>query len=115
MPVGPQQEEDEAVEQGGRAELPHRARQHGRGAQHGQLRPAGGGRRGDGCPVVQGKKGNPLLPAPRGSRGVKDPEWRHSHLQELRLQDSLEKLLLHGLGDGIGHELWGTEGLSIGG
>lgn len=46
---------------------------------------------------------------------MKDPEWCHSHLQELRLQDSLEKLLLHGLGDGIGHELWGTQGLSVGG
>lgn len=46
---------------------------------------------------------------------MKDPEWCHSHLQELRLQDSPEKLLLHGLGDGIGHELWGTEGLSVGG
>lgn len=33
---------------------------------------------------------------------------RHSHLQELRLQDAPEKLFLHGLSDGIRHDLWVT-------
>lgn len=41
VPVWPQQEEHEAVEQGRRADLPHRARQHGRGAEDIELGPAG--------------------------------------------------------------------------
>lgn len=39
--VWPQQEEHKAPEQGGSSDLPHCAHQHGRGAEHCQLGPAG--------------------------------------------------------------------------